>query len=112
MRKHQRGLSLTGFLSTLTLAILIGITAMRCAPAWLEHAALDRLVSKMEASGETDPATLKTMFTSAASIGDIHSVTYEDLKIIQAHTAIKIAYAYESRVSLTGPVSLLFTFTR
>lgn len=108
--KNQAGISMLGFLFYGGAIILGIITMMRCAPAWIENAAIEKTIQKMESSGETSITVLKQNFASNAAINDIKSLTADDLVFSVDSGKLNISYNYEARVEISKKIALVFNF--
>jgi uncharacterized membrane-anchored protein YhcB (DUF1043 family) len=102
---------MTKFILILIFGSLFAVTGMRCIPAVIEHAALQKTIERMVSSGESDRAALNSMFTKSAEVADIKSVEFRDLHISNSGSKLTIEYEYESRVHLFANLSLVIEFT-
>lgn len=112
MRINQAGLSFPNFLFTLAIGVLAAITVARCVPAWIEHAAVDKIIQRLEASETSDKAALRQMFTTSAGIENIKSIDASALKILRKDGHNVVTYSYEYGIHLYGNASLVFAFSK
>ena len=99
------------FLFALTLAGLSVTVGLKCLPAWLERASIEKTIERMASSGERDPNALRDIFTKSSNMTGIHSINYNDLRIQQKNGRILIGYNYEVRIPLAANASLVFQFS-
>jgi len=107
--KQQGGFSLIGFLSTLTLFGTIGLLLVRVGPSILEYWAIDKAVAAASMTADT-PTELRQAFDKLASAGYIDSIEGKDLKITGTGKEMEISFAYEKKIPLFGPASLLIDY--
>src|SRR5690606_30903226 len=110
VRRRQRGLSLFGLLIAAALIITVAIVAMRVVPSALEFMAIRGAVEKIVTSGATTPRDLQQAFDRFAAVDDITAIRGSDLIIEKLDTGTVVSFAYEKRVPLMGPVSLLIDY--
>lgn len=106
----QRGLSLLGLVSLAAIAFVVAALGMKAFPVLLEHQAVKKAVVKVKDSGAT-PSEVMANFDKTAQIDDISSITGRDLTVVKANGGgFDVTFAYEKKIPLVGPVSLLFEF--
>ena len=108
--RGQRGLSLFGLMIAAALIILVAIVAMRVVPSALEFMAIRGAVEKIVTSGATTPRDLQQAFDRFAAVDDIKAIRGSDLIIEKLDTGTVVSFAYEKRVPLMGPVSLVIDY--
>jgi hypothetical protein len=106
----QRGLSLIGLILLSAIIIAIAVLAVRLAPSALEFVAIRKAVERIAASPESTPRDMRSSFDRIASVEDIQSISGKDLIIERVDNQTMVAFAYEKRVLLFGPVSLLIEY--
>jgi len=110
---RQKGLGFLGILTVLVLIVLGAIMGMKVVPAVIEFYTIKKAVTGITQSGELRNATVadvRKAFDRRADVDDFKSVTGKDLEITKEGNEIVVSFAYERRVHLFGPVSLLFDF--
>jgi hypothetical protein len=112
--KNQNGLSMSRFLFAICIIIASVVGALKCAPPWIENAAINRGIKKIKTSGETNPATIRSMFQATITVDNITSLTAHDLTITKSDggKGVDISYDYESRIPLFSNVSVVFSFSQ
>ena len=107
---RQRGLSLVGLIVLGVLLVFGALVTMKVFPTVTEYLAVKRAVDKARADG-TDPQTIRNAFDRAAAIDDITSLTGKDLQIQRdPGGGYTVGFAYEKRISLFGPASLVLDY--
>jgi Domain of unknown function (DUF4845) len=106
----QRGLSLLGLVALAAIAFFIAALGMKAFPVLLEYQAVKKAVVKVKDSGAT-PSEVMGNFDKTAQIDDISSITGRDLTVVKANGGgFDVSFAYDKKIPLVGPVSLLFEF--
>lgn len=108
---RQRGLTLSGFLLA---AIVIGallLLALRTVPSVIEYRAILGAVNKIASSGVDSPREAQRSFDRFAAVDDITSIAGKDLLVQrQPDGSMSVSFAYEKRIPLFGPVSLVIEY--
>ncbi|TXL67340.1 DUF4845 domain-containing protein [Zeimonas arvi] len=110
LRRAQRGLSLIGLLFVAAVVIAIAVVAMRVVPSALEYMAIKGAVEKVVTSGAPSARELQVAFDRFAAVDDIKSISGRDLIIEKVDGATVVSFAYEKRIELAGPVSLVIAY--
>jgi hypothetical protein len=110
LRRAQRGLSLIGLLFVAAVVIAIAVVAMRIVPSALEYMAIKSAVEKVVSSGAPTARELQVAFDRFAAVDDIKSISGRDLIIEKVDGATVVSFAYEKRIELAGPVSLIIAY--
>ncbi len=106
----QRGFSLIGFLCTLVVLAGGGWLAMRAGPGLLEFWAVEKAVTAAAAVANT-PEEVRKTFDRLAAAGSIDAITGKDLQVSGRGKNMEVSFAYEKRIALIGPTSLLIEYT-
>jgi hypothetical protein len=110
LRHAQRGLSLVGLLFVAAVVIAIAVVAMRVVPSALEFMAIRSAVEKVVTSGAATAREVQTGFDRFAAIDDITSISGRDLIIEKIDGITVVSFAYEKRIPLAGPVSIIIEY--
>ena len=106
----QRGLSLIGLILLGVLIVFGALVTLKVAPTVTEYIAIQRAVVKAANDG-SDPASIRAVFDRAAAIDDITSISGRDLQIVRRPNGnFSVGFAYEKRIPLFGPASLLLEY--
>lgn len=109
-RRLQNGLSLIGLLFVAAIIIAVAIVAMRVVPSALEFMAIRSAVEKIVTSGANTARDLQAAFDRHAAVDDISSISGRDLIIEKMDGGTVVSFAYEKRIPLGGPVSLIIDY--
>ena len=104
-----QGFSLIGLLSTLTLFGVAGLLVIRVGPCVIEYWAIEKAVRAASAVSAT-PSEMRAAYDKLASVAYIDAVQGKDLLIEGSGDAMKVRFAYEKRIPLSGPASLVIAY--
>lgn len=107
--KTQSGVSLTGLIFILAIIAAIGLVALQVVPSVTEFIAVKKAVVTAKAAGAT-PVEIRSSFDKQAEVGYIESISGKDLKILPQDGELEISFAYEKRIPLVGPASLVIDY--
>lgn len=105
----QRGFSLVGFLCTLVVLGAGGLIAMRAGPSVIEYWAVKKAIVAASAVAGS-PDELRKTFDKLAAAGFIDAVSGKDLEVSGRGKDMQVSFAYEKRIPLIGPTSLLIEY--
>ena len=106
----QRGLFGVAALGWLLLAALALTLLLKVAPGMSEHARLHTLVRGIAAASPADARAVQEAFDAQKSAQRIESLAARDLVVTREEGILVISYAYDFKVVLVGPVSLLIRY--
>ncbi len=107
--KGQQGFSLIGFLCTLLVLAAGGWIGMRAGPSLFEYWAIEKAVAASTAVANT-PDELRKTFDKLAAAGFIDAIAGKDLQISGRGKNMQASFAYEKRIPLIAPASLLIEY--
>ena len=105
----MRGFSLIGFLSTLVVFGVVGLLMIRVGPSMFEYWAIEKAIRAALAVSAT-PSEMRAAYDRLAAVAYIESVQGKDLLIEGTGDAMKVSFAYEKRIPLSGPASLVIAY--
>jgi len=107
--KSQRGVSILGLL--ITLAILGGLVVlgMKIVPSIAEYSSIKKAVELAKASGST-VREIQISFDKQADTSYITSIAGKDLEITRNGDKMDVAFAYQKKIPLVGPASLVIDY--
>ena len=105
----QRGLSLSGLVLALILLGLAAVLGMQVIPAVIEYHSIKRAVIEARDKGTT-VAEIQAAYSKAQIAGYFSAVTANDLVIVKDENEYVVSFAYEKKLPLFGPASLLLEF--
>jgi hypothetical protein len=106
---RQDGISLVGLIFVLVVLGLIAVVAMRVTPTVTEYLSIKNAISSARASASTAPE-IRSAFDRQASVGYIDSIAGKDLDITKNGDNVEVSFAYQKKIPLVGPTSLLIDY--
>lgn len=113
MQRKQSGLSMVGFIVVAALVAIVVILGMKSIPAVIEYYTILKNVTAVARDSALRGGTVaeyRNSFAKRAIMDEMSSVTPADLDIVKDSSGVEISFAYQRKVPLFGPVSLLFEF--
>ena len=110
MRKHQRGLTLTGLIVGAILLVLAALLAMKVAPPYLEFFNAKKLIAQIASEGKTSVGDIRQSFDLKSSVDDVTSIRSSDLEITKEGGEVIISFAYRKEVALFGNAGIYLDF--
>jgi len=104
----QNGLSLVGFIFVIAILALVVILGMRVVPTVVEYAAIKKAITNAKTAGSVQE--IRSSFDRQASAGYIDSVTGKDLEVTRTDGGFDVGVAYQRKIGLFGPVSLVIDY--
>lgn len=104
-----QGFSLIGFLATLTVLGVAGLLMIRVGPSVIEYWAIEKAV-KAASAVSSSPSEIRAAYDKLASVAYIEAVRGKDLLIEGSGDAMRVSFAYEKRIPLSGPASLVIAY--
>ena len=105
---RQRGVSLIGLLFVAVVLAFAGVVGAQAFLTYIEFRALQKAIDKAKTSGSIEEA--RSVFDKATMIDEIKSITGKDLDITKNGEKIKISFAYDKEIHITGPAFLLLKY--
>ncbi len=106
----QRGISLVGLMFILAIIALLAMLVMKVVPAVIEFNSIKGAIVSAKAGGST-VREIQGSFDKQAETGYITSITSKDLEITKNGEDVVVSFAYQKKIPLLGPASLLLEFT-
>lgn len=106
---RQHGVSLTGLIFILAIVGLIAVVALKVSPTVSEYMSIKKSIVSAKTAGTT-PAEVRSSFDKQADINYITSITSKDLEIEKNGDGLNVSFAYQKKIPLVGPVSLLIDY--
>ena len=109
--RRQRGLTLIGLLFSGIIIALVALVVMRVVPTVIEYVNIKKAVVRATSASPTGlPSEIRTAFDRSQAIDDFSAVAAKDLVISKVNDKTVVSFAYEKRVPLFGPASLLIEY--
>lgn len=105
---RQNGLSLFGFIFVIAILALVVILGMRVVPTVVEYSAIKKAITNAKNAGSMQE--IRSSFDKQANAGYIDSITGKDLEVTPTSDGFDIHVAYQKKISLFGPVSLVIDY--
>ena len=109
--RRQRGLTLIGLLFSGIIIALIALVVMRVVPTVIEYFNIKKAVVRATSASPSGlPSEIRTAFDRSQAIDDFSAIAAKDLVITKVNDQTVVSFAYEKRVPLFGPASLLIEY--
>jgi len=108
--RKQHGLSLTGLILALILIGLAAVLGMQVVPAVVEYQSIKKAVLDARDKG-TSAQEIKFIYSKEKVAGYFSAVEASDLVIVKEDGMYVVSFAYEKKLPLVGPASLLLEFS-
>ncbi|RJX31007.1 MAG: DUF4845 domain-containing protein [Oxalobacter sp.] len=106
----QRGVSLFGLIVALIILGFIAVMAMKIVPAVVEYRGILKAIQEAKGSGTT-VMEIRQSYDRRAEVGYLESIRGYDLEIVKGEDGFDVSFAYERKIPLVGPASLLLEFS-
>lgn len=111
LAKKQSGIGFVGLLMIIAIIIFIAVLGMRVAPAVLEFTTIQKTVKRIANEQPAgSPAEWRAAFDRFAQIDAMSSITGKDLMVDKTTQGSVLSFAYNKKIPLFGPASLLLEF--
>ena len=107
--KSQRGVSILGLLITLAILGALAVLGMKIVPSITEYSSIKKAVELAKASGST-VREIQISFDKQADTSYITSIAGKDLEITRNGDQMEVAFAYQKKIPLVGPASLVIDY--
>lgn len=108
-RIRQTGVSLGGLIIILAIIGLGAVLAMKVTPTVSEYMGIKHAIESVKASS-TSIVQARSAFDKQAQVGYIDAINGKDLDIVKNGDDLDISFAYQKKIPLAGPVSLLIDY--
>ncbi|MBS0484907.1 MAG: DUF4845 domain-containing protein [Proteobacteria bacterium] len=112
-RRKQKGIGLSGLLVWAVILILVAISGLKIAPAYIEFSTIQKNLSAIVKdinSQSADLNQIKTLFSKRAQIDNIKSINAQDIKINKENGRVVLSASYTVRIPLVSNLSLTIDF--
>jgi Tfp pilus assembly major pilin PilA len=106
----QQGISLVGLIVVLAVLGFAGVLGLKIVPTYTEYRAIQNAIVTAKAVGGNSVVEIQKAFDASATTGYISSITSRDLVIGKENGATEVSFAYEKKIPLVGPASLLLEY--
>jgi hypothetical protein len=111
--RKQKGIGLSGLFVWAVILILIAISSLKIAPAYIEFSTIQKNLSAIVKdinSQNADLNQIKTLFSKRAQIDNIKSINAQDIKINKENGRVVLSASYTVRIPLVSNLSLTIDF--
>jgi type II secretory pathway pseudopilin PulG len=109
MKTKQNGMTLVGLIFMLAIIGGIAMLALQITPTFVEYQSIKKAIVGAKAAS-TNPIEIRTAFDKYAEVGYIDSIKGKDLEISKNGDDVEVSFAYEKKLHLVGPASLLLEY--
>lgn len=109
-KSHQYGVSLSGLIVWGVIIGLVAVLGMQVAPEFVEFYKVKQAIASVAKENSTSVAGVQAAFNRYADINQISVIKGKDLEITRQGNQYVISVAYERRIPLVGPASLVLDF--
>ena len=106
---QQNGLSILGFVFLLGIVGSIVVVALKVVPTYTEFLSVKQAIISAKSNG-TAVREIQVAFDKQANAGYIESISGKDLEIVKNGNDIEVSFAYQKKIPLVGPASLLLEY--
>ena len=111
MRKQrERGISLIGLIFGIAILAGVGLIAAQILPTYIEYRAILTAIERAKKDGGDNVSAIQGSFARSSETGYITSITSRDLMLERNGTDFEISFAYEKKIPLVGPASILLEY--
>lgn len=105
----QRGISVTGLIFVLVVLGLLVMLGMKVVPTVIEYRAITKAIVAARNAGDTK-YEIRRSFNKHADTSYIDSIAGSDLEIVKLENKYEVSFAYQKKISLFGPASLVLDY--
>lgn len=106
---NQAGVSLVGLIIVVAIIGVIAVLGMKVVPTAIEYQSIKKAIASAKNAG-TNEREIRTAFDKSASAGYIDTLKGSDLDITKVDNTFEVSFAYEKKIPLFGPASLLIDY--
>lgn len=108
--QRERGISLVGLIIGIAILGVLGLIGAQIMPTFLEYRAIQNAIERAKKDGGESVQAIQGSFARSAETGYITSITSRDLLIERNGADVEISFAYEKKIPLFGPASILLEY--
>lgn len=112
MKNKQAGVSLSGLMFWGVIVAMLALVVIKVAPSAIEYYKIRKGIISVAQGARPDSTVpdLRKAYARQAEIDHTSDIKPEDLEITKEGSQIVISFAYEKKIALFGPVSLLIDY--
>jgi len=108
-KTRQTGITIVGLIFVFAILGMIGVLGLKIAPTVTEYMAIKEAIIKAKSSATT-AHEIETAFNKQADVSYIEAITGKDLEIVRTGDGFDVSFAYQKKIPLVGPASLLLDY--
>jgi len=108
--ERQRGITLFGLIVWVAILGFIAVMGAKVVPTAIEYYSIKKAVATVKLKGGT-VQEIRSGFDRQADVGYIDSIHGKDLDITKNGDDIEISFAYQKKIPIVEPVSLLIDYS-
>jgi hypothetical protein len=105
----QDGLSLVGFIFVVAIVAMLAVLGMKIVPTVVEYSAIKKAIANARTAG-TSVREIQDSFERQRSTAYIDSINGKDLEITRTADGFEVSVAYQKKIELVGPASLVIDY--
>ncbi|WP_374586539.1 DUF4845 domain-containing protein [Pseudoduganella sp.] len=109
-KQRQRGISLVGLIVLIAVLGSIVLLGMQIVPTYMEYRAVQGAIERAKKEAGGSVKDIQESFNKSAEVGYITAISGRDLLIERQGGELEISFAYEKKIPLFGPASLLMEY--
>ena len=108
--QRERGISLVGLIVGIAILGVIGLICAQVVPTYIEYRAVLTAIERANKDGGDSVQGIQGSFARSAETGYISSINSRDLFIERGGDGFEVSFAYEKKIPLFGPASILLEY--
>ena len=108
--ERQQGITLFGLIVWVAILGFVAVIGAKVVPATIEYTSIKKAIAAVKAKGGT-VQEIRNGFDRQTDVGYIDSIHGKDLDITKNGDDIEISFAYQKKIPIVEPVSLLIDFS-
>ncbi len=111
MIRHERGITILGFIFVAAVVIVVALVGFRVLPAYIEYFAVQKALQQaLDDSPGGNVQEVRRAFDRKVSAGYIESVRAADVQVTRQQNAITASVVWQRILPMVGNASILLDF--
>lgn len=108
--QRERGISLVGLIIGIAILGFIGLIGAQIVPSYIEYRAILTAIERAKKDGGDSVQAIQGSFARSSETAYISSIDSRDLMLERNGGEYEISFAYEKKIPLFGPASILLEY--
>ena len=108
-KTKQTGITIIGLIFVFSILGMIAVLGLKIAPTVTEYMSIKTAIGAAKASAST-AHEVETAFDKQAAVSYIEAISGKDLEIVKTAEGFDVSFAYQKKIPLVGPASLLLDY--